>query len=57
MVATPHCGDCSLSDEKPTDEISATGGHQLASHDFYILGGLLVIGAAVVLVARRKAHD
>ena len=26
MVVTPHSGDHSLSDEKATDEISATGG-------------------------------
>ena len=24
---------------------------------FYVVGGLLIIGAAIVLVARRKAHE
>ena len=28
MVATPHWGDCSLSIDLTSDEISATGGHQ-----------------------------
>ena len=36
-------------------ELPSTGG--IGTTIFYILGGLLVIGAAVVLVARRKAHD
>ena len=31
MVVAPHCGANSLSDEKPSDEISATGGHRLFS--------------------------
>ena len=31
MVATPHCGACSLSVEKLTDEASATGCHRSAS--------------------------
>ena len=57
MVATPHSGDCSLSDEKAADEISATGGHRLLSYDFYVVGGILLLGAAIVLVARRKAND
>lgn len=35
--------------------LPSTGG--IGTTIFYILGGLLVIGAAVVLVARRKAHD
>jgi len=29
MVATPHCGACSLSIDLRPDEISATGGHRL----------------------------
>jgi len=36
-------------------ELPSTGG--IGTTIFYILGGLLVIGAAVILVARRKAHD
>ena len=28
MVATPHCGDCSLSDDLSSDEASATGSRQ-----------------------------
>ncbi len=36
-------------------ELPSTGG--IGTTIFYILGGLLVVGAAVVLVARRKAQD
>ena len=36
-------------------ELPHTGG--IGTTIFYILGGVLVIGAAVILVARRKAHD
>jgi fimbrial isopeptide formation D2 family protein/LPXTG-motif cell wall-anchored protein len=36
-------------------ELPSTGG--IGTTIFYILGGLLVIGAAVILVARRKAND
>ena len=36
-------------------ELPSTGG--IGTTIFYILGGLLVVGAAVILVARRKAHD
>jgi LPXTG-motif cell wall-anchored protein len=35
--------------------LPSTGG--IGTTIFYIVGGLLVIGAAVILVARRKAHD
>ena len=35
--------------------LPSTGG--IGTTIFYILGGLLVIGAAVILVARRKAQD
>ena len=35
--------------------LPSTGG--IGTTIFYILGGLLVVGAAVILVARRKAHD
>ena len=36
-------------------ELPSTGG--IGTTIFYILGGLLVIGAAVILIARRKAQD
>jgi fimbrial isopeptide formation D2 family protein/LPXTG-motif cell wall-anchored protein len=36
-------------------ELPSTGG--IGTTIFYILGGLLVVGAAVILVARRKAQD
>ena len=36
-------------------ELPSTGG--IGTTIFYILGGLLVIGAGVILVARRKAHN
>jgi fimbrial isopeptide formation D2 family protein/LPXTG-motif cell wall-anchored protein len=35
--------------------LPSTGG--IGTTIFYVLGGLLVVGAAVILVARRKAHD
>jgi len=40
---------------KSGTELPSTGG--IGTTIFYILGGLLVIGAAVILVARRKAQD
>ena len=36
-------------------ELPSTGG--MGTTIFYVIGGLLIIGAAVVLVARRKAQD
>lgn len=36
-------------------ELPSTGG--MGTTVFYVIGGLLIIGAAVVLVARRKAQD
>ena len=36
-------------------ELPHTGG--IGTTIFYIVGGILLIGAAVILVARRKAHD
>lgn len=36
-------------------ELPSTGG--IGTTIFYVLGGLLVVGAAIVLVARRKARD
>jgi len=45
---------CTVENKKGT-ELPATGG--IGTTIFYVLGGLLVVGAAVILVARRKAHD
>jgi fimbrial isopeptide formation D2 family protein/LPXTG-motif cell wall-anchored protein len=36
-------------------ELPSTGG--IGTTIFYILGGLLIVGAAIILVARRKAQD
>ena len=36
-------------------ELPSTGG--MGTTIFYVVGGLLIIGAAIVLVARRKAHE
>ncbi|MDR9831012.1 LPXTG cell wall anchor domain-containing protein, partial [Vibrio sp. FNV 38] len=36
-------------------ELPSTGG--IGTTIFYVIGGLLIIGAAVVLVARRKAQE
>ena len=36
-------------------ELFSTGG--IGTTIFYILGGLLVVGAVVILVARREAQD
>lgn len=36
-------------------QLPSTGG--IGTTIFYVLGGILVIGAAVILIARRKAHD
>jgi len=36
-------------------ELPSTGG--IGTTIFYVVGGLLIIGAAVILVARRKAHE
>ena len=42
-------------DNNKGTELPTTGG--IGTTIFYILGGLLVIGAAVILVARKKAQD
>ena len=42
-------------ENKSGAELPSTGG--IGTTIFYVLGGLLVIGAAIILVARRKAHD
>ena len=36
-------------------ELPSTGG--MGTTIFYVIGGLLIIGAGIVLVARRKAHE
>ena len=36
-------------------ELPSTGG--IGTTIFYVIGGLLIIGAGIVLVARRKAHE
>jgi fimbrial isopeptide formation D2 family protein/LPXTG-motif cell wall-anchored protein len=43
-----------INDPKGT-ELPSTGG--IGTTIFYIVGGLLLVGAAIVLVARRKAHE
>ena len=45
---------CQLTNIKGV-ELPSTGG--IGTTIFYILGGLLVVGAVVILVARRKAQD
>lgn len=35
--------------------LPSTGG--MGTTIFYVVGGLLIIGAVIVLVARRKAHE
>ena len=42
-------------ENKKGSELPSTGG--MGTTIFYVIGGLLIIGAAVVLVARRKAQD
>ena len=42
-------------ENKQGTELPSTGG--IGTTIFYVIGGLLIIGAAVVLVARRKAHE
>ena len=36
-------------------ELPSTGG--IGTTIFYVVGGILLVGAAIVLVARRKAND
>ena len=43
-----------ISNTKGT-ELPSTGG--IGTTIFYIVGGMLLVGAAVILVARRKAQD
>ena len=42
-------------ENKAGTELPSTGG--MGTTIFYVIGGLLIIGAAVILVARRKAHE
>jgi LPXTG-motif cell wall-anchored protein len=40
---------------KAGTELPSTGG--IGTTIFYVVGGLLVIGAAVILIARRKVSE
>ncbi len=42
-------------ENKMGTELPSTGG--IGTTIFYVVGGLLIIGAAIILVARRKAHE
>lgn len=56
--ATVDSGKCTEGDKiinQSGTELPSTGG--MGTTLFYVIGGLLIIGAAVVLVARRKAHE
>ena len=56
--ATVEEGECKDGDKivnQTGTELPSTGG--MGTTLFYVIGGLLIIGAAVVLVARRKAHE
>ena len=56
--ATVDDGECKDGDKivnQTGTELPSTGG--MGTTLFYVIGGLLIIGAAVVLVARRKAHE
>ena len=63
LDVTIASGDYSESNLKQVAEVENNKGTELPSTGgigttiFYILGGLLVVGAAVILVARRKAQD
>ncbi len=57
-TATVESGKCTEGDKiinQSGTELPSTGG--VGTTLFYVIGGLLIIGAAVVLVARRKAHE
>lgn len=55
-VASAELKDGFITVENLTGTVlPSTGG--IGTTIFYVLGGILVIGAAVILVARRKAHD
>ncbi len=53
-TVTPAINDTDLVNTKGV-ELPHTGG--IGTTIFYIVGGILLIGAAVILVARRKAQD
>ena len=56
--ATVDDGECKDGDKivnQTGTELPSTGG--MGTTLFYVIGGLLIIGAAVVRVARRKAHE
>lgn len=52
--ATDNTTEITIKNNKGT-VLPSTGG--MGTTIFYVIGGLLIIGAAVVLVARRKAQD
>lgn len=57
-TATVESGKCTEGDKiinQSGTELPSTGG--MGTTIFYVIGGLLIIGAAVVLVARRKAQE
>ena len=52
--ATANTTEITIENNKGT-VLPSTGG--MGTTIFYVIGGLLIIGAAVVLVARRKAQE
>lgn len=52
--ATDNTVEITIENNKGT-VLPSTGG--MGTTIFYVIGGLLIIGAGIVLVARRKAHD
>ncbi len=52
--ATDNTLEVTIENNKGT-VLPSTGG--MGTTIFYVVGGLLIIGAAIVLVARRKAHE
>ena len=55
VISSTHAEDNQLIGNTPGSSLPSTGG--IGTTIFYVAGGLLVVGAAVILVARRKAHE
>ena len=55
VTTSSHAADGQYIGNTPGNGLPSTGG--IGTTIFYILGGLLVVGAVVILVARRKAQD